>query len=102
MSLASHYGIKESGSRRIAALCDVVGASEYLADSGASRYLRIEDFPSSVKILWQDWRPPQESYEDWRLANWRDISSLNLLARGGTSALNRHIEELRLSDRPTT
>lgn len=100
ISFASHYQIHESGSRRIAALCEAVGASEYLADSGASHYLRTEDFPSSVKVLWQDWRPPRTSYTDPRLANWRDISPLNLLARGGDVALSHHVRDLRLSDHP--
>ncbi len=100
MSFASHYRVQESGSKIIAALCEAVNASEYLADSGASRYLRTEDFPSSVKVLWQNWRPPQTSYGDARLADWRNISSLNLLARGGSPALNRHVGDLRLSNQP--
>jgi hypothetical protein len=100
--LSSTLGITQTGSRRVAAICEAVGASVYIADSGSARYLNQKDFPASITVIWQDWDEPTNTWPERKSFAWRDVSSLNLLARGGPDELKKHLQEFKCSSaRPT-
>lgn len=87
--LASRLGVQGGGSELMADICKSIGATHYLADSGATAYLHEADF-RTTKVLWQEWTEPTTSHPTM-IRSWRDISSVNLLARDGSSALRGHV-----------
>lgn len=86
--LASSLPVTGRSSELIASLCRHLKASTYLADSGATNYLKPTDF-TGIEILWQNW---QEPIERWQGVNqWRNISSLNYLCRVGTKQFTNYL-----------
>jgi WbqC-like protein family len=85
--LASELEVGGSKSTLMANICEVVGASEYLADSGALAYLRMDCF-LKTKVIWQHWRPPEIAGDS---IPWRNVSFINFLARYGAAALRDHL-----------
>ncbi len=82
--------IAHSGAKSIlvASICSAIGATEYIADSGARSYLQSNDFDRKIKIRWQDW-DGQTIAQD--LSKWRNFSFINLLARLGPIFLEDHL-----------
>jgi hypothetical protein len=75
-------------SKLIAAICKEVGATEYLADSGAATYLDINDF-EGITVSWQQWQEPDVAPQSSE--KWRNISPLNYLAQVGWDSFSYHI-----------
>lgn len=86
ITLASDLQVRGNKSGLMAAICSEMGATEYLADSGARSYLKSEHF-SNTKVLWQHWVEPAGAEG----ITWRDISFVNFLARRGPGQLREHL-----------
>ncbi len=96
--LSSELSVAGKGSKWMAAICREVGATQYLADSGAMNYLDLEDF-GEIPVVWQQWREP--SIGSWpQISSWRDISYLNLLAREGLEAVRSHLDSAEFVVKP--
>lgn len=69
-------------SLRVAMLCQEVGASMYLADSGSVDYLDERPLQAAnIGVLWQVWRPPGTVVDPKIHATIRNGSSLNFYVR---------------------
>ena len=69
-------------SARIASICAHVGASVYIADSGAARYLEESAFGADrPALLWQVWRAPEGAASRSLELDIRNGSALNLAMR---------------------
>lgn len=95
--LSSTLRAKGKASGWMAAICRELGATTYLADSGAISYLDQADF-GGMEILWQHWSEPQGRYDE--IATWRDLSALNLVAREGQGALFDHLASQSFESAP--
>jgi hypothetical protein len=71
-----------------AAICHELGATAYIADTGASKYLREADF-GTTEVLWHHWTEPSASWPG--ISSWRGLSSINFLAREGRRELQHHL-----------
>ena len=85
---ASSFSVAGKASALMAAICGHLNATAYLADSGARNYLQPDPF-NGIDVLWQNWHEPTEKWPG--ISKWRDISSLNYLARVGPKQFKRHI-----------
>lgn len=85
---ASALQVEGSGSKLIAEIVRSLGAQTYLADSGARHYLNENDF-RGIDLLWQRWEEPPEPSPAG--CSWRDLSSINYLARYGVEAFSHHL-----------
>ena len=85
---ASSLPVTGKGSALMANICRHLKATTYLADSGARNYLQLSHF-TEVEVLWQHWREPAENWSG--ISSWRDISSINYLARVGSEQFARHL-----------
>jgi hypothetical protein len=85
---ASSLPVKGKASTLMAAICRYLNANTYLADSGARNYLQPTPF-REIEVLWQNWCEPAE--RSLGISSWRDISSVNFLARFGPDQFTRHI-----------
>lgn len=72
----------------IAGICTQVNSTQYIADSGARNYLKPNSF-KNVEVVWQNWREPEQKWPGIRA--WRDIASLNYLARVGADRFRQHL-----------
>jgi hypothetical protein len=65
---------------RLAEICKLVNATEYLADSGAASYLNDSNSVwGDISILWQEYMEP--NYDKIEIPSFRNVSSLNLACR---------------------
>ncbi len=85
---ASSLSVTGKASTLMAAICRHLNATTYLADSGARTYLQPAPF-RGIEVLWQNWCEPAERWPG--INSWRDISSVNYLARVGPEQFTRHI-----------
>jgi hypothetical protein len=86
--LSSSLAATGKSSELLAAICRELGASAYLADSGARIYLQESHF-TSARVLWQSWTEPRDVWPG--IKSWRDISGLDYLARVGPEPFSRHL-----------
>jgi WbqC-like protein family len=69
----------EPKSAGLVQLCKTVGATTYLADSGAANYLdEMQMLDVGIDVIWQVWRPPNGNFPGVHL---RNGSGLNVLMR---------------------
>jgi hypothetical protein len=94
---ASSLGATGKASSLIAAICERLHATTYLADSGARNYLRPEPF-AGIEVLWQIWHEPEERCSG--ITSWRDLSSVNYLARVGPAPFSQHLLTCELVSNP--
>lgn len=85
---ASSMPVTGKGSNLIAAICKYLNAASYLTDSGSSNYLQPVHF-KKLEVVWQDWHEPEEEWPG--ISSWRDISSINYLARVGPDQFTQHL-----------
>jgi len=85
---ASSLPVTGKGSALMATICRHLKASAYLADSGARNYLQLAHF-TGIEVLWQNWREPLEKWPG--ISSWRDIASINYLARVGPERFAQHL-----------
>jgi hypothetical protein len=86
--LASSLPVGGKSSRLMASICEYLGAGTYLSDSGGRNYLQLEHF-NGIDVAWQDWQEPAALWPG--LSTWRNVSSVNYLARAGAEALTSHL-----------
>lgn len=72
----------------MAAICNHLQSSVYLADSGARNYLQPTPF-KGIEVCWQNWQEPPEQWTG--ISSWRDLASVNYLARLGPEQFSRHL-----------
>jgi len=84
----SSLPIMGKSSTLMAAICNHLNATAYLSDSGSRGYLQ-PDFFSGIDVLWQNWHEPPEVWQG--ISSWRDVSSINYLARVGPERFAQHI-----------
>jgi hypothetical protein len=65
-----------------------LNATIYLADSGARNYLQPAPL-TGIDVLWQNWREPAEKWPG--IDSWRNLSSINYLARAGPERFKQHL-----------
>lgn len=87
-----YFGAK---SKLVASICRELKANEYLADSGAARYLEQQDFDSDIMVRWQDWDCQAKSLG---LEQWRNTAFINVLARSGPDFISNHLTSPLLVD----
>jgi hypothetical protein len=85
---ASSLPVKGKASTLMAAICRYLNATTYLADSGGRNYLQPAHF-REMEVLWQNWCEPPEKLPG--ISSWRNISSVNYLARLGPEQFTRQI-----------
>ncbi len=85
---ASSLPVEGKASTLMAAICRHLNGTTYLADSGARNYLQPAPF-TGIEVLWQDWQEPAEVWPG--INSWRDVSSINYLARVGPELFKRHL-----------
>jgi len=95
---ASSLATSLHASGLMAEICDLVGCTTYLADSGAGNYLDIAVF-KKCRVVWQEWNEPEDSWPE--IVSWRNISSINFLARAGSSRLKDHLMSGNFVDEPS-
>ncbi len=94
---SNELSLQSKGSQLIADICRRLEATTYLADSGATNYLNASDFRGK-RVLWQHWKEPDETWPG--ITSWRDLSSINYLAREGENKFKQHIGSIMLLDKP--
>jgi len=92
---SSSLPVTGKSSNLIAEICKYLDLKVYLADSGAKNYLKPEPF-DDINVIWQDWNEPEESYNN--ITSWRNISSLNYLARVGIKKFAKHLQNAEFSE----
>lgn len=85
-------------SQLISSISRAVGASQYLADSGALNYLNEQDFVNTT-VVWQKWMEPNS--EKYPGIIWRDLSFLVYLGAEGPESLREHLMSFNSTDRTT-
>lgn len=80
----------------VASICRHCEATEYIADSGSLRYLRLSDFGPDTIVRWQDW---DGQANHMGLQVWRDTAFLNVLARRGENFVRDHLNDPLLANR---
>ncbi len=86
--LASSLPVKGKSSNLIALLCKYIKANIYLTGSGSYNYLDSSYF-TDIEVLWQNWHEPRDLCSG--IDSWRNISSINYLARFGKEKFVRHL-----------
>lgn len=86
--LSSDISVKGRKSKLMANICKKLGASCYLADSGALGYLDVRDF-GSIPVTWQNWVPPPEPLRESQ--SWENVSFVSYLAAEGPDRLRDHL-----------
>lgn len=85
---ASSLPATGKASTLMAAICRHLNATTYLADSGARNYLKPDPF-TGIEVLWQNWHEPPERWPG--ISSWRNVSSINYLARVGPEQFKQHL-----------
>ena len=76
------------GSLLIASICRYLNTTIYLSDSGGRNYM-VPGHYKGINVLWQHWREPADRWPG--VTSWRNISSLNYLARVGPEQFAQHL-----------
>jgi len=83
---SSEFYIKETSSARLAKICALIGANEYLSGLGAKTYLDDTTFKNfGIKVLWQNFvvKPYPQAFPGFE----PDMSALDLLMNCGPDAI---------------
>lgn len=95
---ATALPVTGKASNLIAMICGHLSAHTYLADSGARNYLQPDHF-TSIDVLWQNWREPEGEWPG--ISSWRDVASINYLARAGPDQFTQHLLSSEFVSDPT-
>jgi hypothetical protein len=85
---ASSLPVISKASNLMAAICRILKATTYLADSGGRNYLQPAHF-NGIEVVWQNWREPTEVWPG--VDSWRNMASINYLCRVGPEQFARHL-----------
>lgn len=88
--MSSRLSVEGRKSWLMANLCRKVGATVYLADSGATAYLDESHFVGAT-VMWQNWDPPGEFQGDAGLGL-RDLAFICYLAYHGPERVRDHLQ----------